>query len=82
MNCATEGINMIEQYSRYRLKRIRGWGINDNREYTVIGFYSADTVLCESPCGELYVFLKEFLIDPEKPDDIYSNITVRKANDD
>ena len=59
MNCATEGINMIEQYGRYRLKRIRGWGINDNREYTVIGFYSADTVLCESPCGELYVFLKE-----------------------
>ena len=82
MNGVTERINMIEQYGRYRLKRIRGWEINDNRKYTVIGFYSADTVLCESPCGELYVFLKEFLIDPEKPDDIYSNITVRKANND
>ena len=51
---------MIKQYSKYRLKKIRGWEINDNREYTVIGFYSEDTVLCESPCGELYVFLKEF----------------------
>ena len=80
MNGVTEGINMIEQYGRYRLKRIRGWEINDNREYTVIGFYSEDTVLCESPSGELYVFLKEFLFDPEKPDEIYSKIEVRKEN--
>ena len=82
MYCATKGINMIEQYGRYRLKRIHGWEINDNREFLVIGFYSANTVLCESPCGELYVFLKEFLIDPENPDDIYSNITIKKVNDD
>lgn len=82
MNKATKGINMIEQYGRYKLKKIRGWEINDNKEYTVIGFYNADTVLCESPCGELYIFLKEFLIDPEKPNDIYSNIKVRKVNCD
>jgi len=73
---------MIKQYGRYKLKKIRGWEINDNKEYTVIGFYSDDTVLCESPYGELYVFLKEFLIDPEKPDNIYSNIAIRKKNDD
>ena len=73
---------MIKQYSRYRLKKIRGWEINDNREYTVIGFYSEDTVLCESPSGELYVFLKEFLFAPEKPYEIYSKIEVRKENND
>jgi hypothetical protein len=82
MYCVTKGINMIKQYSRYRLKKIRGWEINDNREDTVIGFYSEDTVLCESPSGELYVFLKEFLFDPEKPDEIYSKIEVRKENND
>ena len=82
MYCVTKGINMIKQYGRYRLKKIRGWEITDNREYTIIGFYSNDTVLCESPCGELYVFLKEFLFDPEKPDEIYSKIEVRKENND
>lgn len=73
---------MIKQYGRYRLKKIRGLEITDNREYTIIGFYSNDTVLCESPCGELYVFLKEFLFDTEKPDEIYSKIEVRKENND
>lgn len=73
---------MIQQYGKYKLKKIRGWEIHDNSEYTVICFYDSDTVLCESSRGELYVFLKKFLVDPKKPNEIYSDITVKKVNND
>ena len=39
-------------------------------------------ILFGAPIRQKAAVLKEFLIDPEKPDDIYSNITVRKANND
>ena len=65
---------MIELGKKYRLKKIRGFENSDNEYYKVIGFYNFDTVICENPYGERFVFMKEFLIDLQKPDDIYSDL--------
>ena len=47
---------------------------SDNEYYKVIGFYNFDTIICENACRERFVFMKEFLIDPQKPDKIYSDL--------
>ena len=65
---------MIELGKKYKLKKIRGFENSDNEYYKVIGFYNFDTVICENPYGERFVFMKEFLIDPQKPDGIYSDL--------
>ena len=65
---------MIELGKKYKLKKIKGLAISDNEFYKVIGFYNLDTVICENPYGERFVFLKEFLIDPAKPNEIYSKL--------
>ncbi len=65
---------MIELGKKYKLKKIRGFKNSDNEYYKVIGFYNFDTVICENSYGERFVFMKEFLIDPQKPDDIYSDL--------
>ncbi len=65
---------MIELGKKYKLKKIRGFENSDNEYYKVIGFYNFDTVICENPYGERFVFMKEFLIDLQKPDDIYSDL--------
>ena len=69
---------MIELGKKYRLKKIRSFENYDNEYYKVIGFYNFDTVICESAYGERFVFMKEFLIDPQKPDDIYSDLILER----
>ena len=65
---------MIELGKKYKLKKIKGFENYDNEYYKVIGFYNFDTVICENTYGERFVFMKEFLIDLQKPDDIYSDL--------
>ena len=65
---------MIELGKKYKLKKIKGFMSSDNEYYKVIDFYNFDTVICENTYGERFVFMKEFLIDPQKPDDIYSDL--------
>ena len=65
---------MIKIGKKYKLKKIRGFENSDNEYYKVIDFYNFDTVICENTYGERFVFMKEFLIDPQKPDDIYSDL--------
>ena len=65
---------MIELGKKYRLKKIRGFENSNNEYYKVISLYNFDTVICENTYGERFVFMKEFLIDPQKPDDIYSDL--------
>ena len=70
---------MIELGKKYELKKIRGFENTNNEYYKVIGFYKFDIVICENTCGERFVFMKEFLIDPQKPDDIYSNLILERS---
>ena len=65
---------MIELGKKYKLKKIKGFMSSDNEYYKVIGFYHFDTVIWENTCRERFVFMKEFLIDPQKPDDIYTDL--------
>jgi hypothetical protein len=69
---------MIELGKKYKLKKIKGFENSDNEYYKVIGFYNFDTVICENPYGEMFVFMKEFLIDPQKPEDIYSDLILER----
>ena len=65
---------MIETGKKYKLKKIRGFENSDNEYYKV----NFDTVICENTCGERFVFMKEFLIDPQKPDKIYSDLILER----
>ncbi len=69
---------MIELGKKYKLKKIKGFMSSDNEYYKVIDFYNFGTVICENTCGERFVFMKEFLIDPQKPDDIYSDLILER----
>ena len=69
---------MIELGKKYKLKMIRGLDTSDNEYYKVIDFYNFDTVICENACGEKFIFMKEFLIDPQKPEDIYSDLILER----
>ncbi len=69
---------MIETGKKYRLKKIKGFENYNHEYYKVIGFYNFDTVICENAYGERFVFMKEFLIDPQKPDDIYSDLILER----
>ena len=69
---------MIELGKKYRLKKIKGFENYNNEYYKVIGFYNFDTVICENAYGERFVFIKEFLIDPQKPDNIYSDLILER----
>ena len=69
---------MIELGKKYILKKIKGFENSDNEYYKVISFYNFDTVICKNACEERCVFMKEFLIDPQKPDDIYSNLILER----
>ncbi len=64
---------MIELGKKYKLKKIKGFKSSDNEYYKVISFYNFDTVICENAYEERFVFMKEFLIAPQKPD-IYIQI--------
>lgn len=69
---------MIEVGKKYRLKKIKGWFENDSAEFTVVCFGAHNIVGCIAPDGERYVFNKDFLIDPDKPEEIYSDIQIRR----
>ena len=71
-------LTMIELGKKYKLKKIKGFDSFDNEYYKVIGFYNFDTVICENTYGERFIFMKEFLIDPQKPEDIYSNLRLER----
>ena len=69
---------MIELGKQYKLKKIKGFENYDNEYYKVIGFYNFDTVICENTYGERFVFMKQFLIDPQKSDGIYSDLILER----
>lgn len=69
---------MTETGKKYKLKKSKGFESSDNEYYKVIAPYNIDTVICENSYGERFVFLKEFLIDPQKPEDIYSNLILER----
>ena len=69
---------MIELGKKYKLKKFKGFKSSDNEYYKVIGFYNFDTVICENSFGERFVFMKEFLIDPQMPQDIYSDLILER----
>lgn len=69
---------MIELGKKYKLKKIKGFKSSDNEYYKVICFYNFDTVICENTYGERFAFMKKFLIDPQKPDDIYSDLILER----
>ena len=69
---------MIELGKKYKLKKIKGFENYDNEYYKVIGFYNFDTLICGNTCGERFVFMKEFLIAPQKSDDIYSDLILER----
>ena len=69
---------MIELCKKYKIKKIIDFENSYNDYYKVIGFYNFDTVICENSFRERFVFMKEFLIDPQKPDDIYSDLILER----
>ena len=70
---------MIEIGKKYRLKKLRGQFEKDSEEFTVLCFGEPNIVGCVAPDGERYVFDKDFLIDPDKPDEIYADIKITKG---
>ena len=76
---------MIELNGIYKLKRIKGFSDDDTCNYKVIKISKDERfVCCEMldgyDVGERFVFLKECLIDPDKPDDIYFGELVEAKN--
>lgn len=67
---------MIQIGKKYKLKKIKDWFDNDSKDYKVVGFCEDDIVVCTAPDGESYIFKKDFLIDPDKPNEIYSGIKI------
>lgn len=65
---------MIELGKKYMLKKIKDIKNSDTNYYKVIKFYNSDIVICKNAYGERFLFMKEFLIDPDKPDEIYSDL--------
>lgn len=70
---------MIEIGKKYRLKKLKSWYEKDIDEFTVVCIGEHNIVDCVAPNGEKYVFDKDFLIDPDKPDEIYANIKITKG---
>lgn len=69
---------MIELDKKYKLKKIKVFRNSDNAYFKVISFYNVDTVICENDYGERFVFMKEFLIDSDMPDEIYSDLILER----
>lgn len=69
---------MIELNGIYKLKKIRNFKGNDPSDYKVIELIGENNLICEKLngdyAGEKYLFAREFLIDPDKPNEIYSEI--------
>ncbi len=69
---------MIELGKKYMLKKIKDIKNSDTNYYKVIKFYNSDIVICKNAYGERFVFMKEFLIDPDKPDEVYSDLKLNE----
>ena len=67
---------MIELNGIYKLKKIKGFEDNDTTNYKIIALLKNDIVICENELGEHYCFKKDFLIDPDYPEIIYSNVEI------
>ena len=67
---------MIELNGIYKLKKIKGFEDNDTTNYKIIALLKNDIVICENELGEHYCFKKDFLIDPDYPEIIYSNAEI------
>ena len=67
---------MIELNGIYKLKKIKGFKDNDTTNYKVIALLKNDIVICENEAGEHYCFKKDFLIDLDYPEIIYSNVEI------
>lgn len=70
---------MIGIDKKHRLKKLKGWFEKDSEEFTVLCFGEHNIVCCVAPNGEKYVFDKDFLIAPDKPDEIYADIKITKG---
>ena len=73
---------MIELNGTYKLKKIKGFNFNDTSDYKVIKIYESNVIICKKLNGEdsgrIFGFMKDFLIDPEKPDEIYTELIVER----
>ena len=67
-------VTMIELGKKYMLKKIKGINNSDTNYYKVIKFYNSNIVICENSYGERFLFMKGFLIDPDRPNEIYSEL--------
>ena len=67
---------MIELNGIYKLKKIKGFEDNDTTNYKIIALLKNNIVICENELGEHYCFKKDFLIDPDYPEIIYSNVEI------
>ena len=66
---------MIKLGGKYKLKKLNIPEIKDDEtEYQVVAFLEKDLVICDrlDETSEQYIFKTDFLIDPDKPDDIYA----------
>ena len=76
---------MIELNGIYKLKKIRNFEDNDTSDYKVIQIVGENNLVCEKLngdyAGEKYLFAREFLIDPDMPDEIYSGIILVRDTD-
>lgn len=70
---------MIEIGKKYRLKKLKGWFEKDSEEFKVLCFGEPNIVGCVALDGERCVFDKDFLIDSERPDEIYADIKITKG---
>lgn len=72
-------MNVVQPIKKIEdIQKIKGFKSSDNEYYKVIGFYNFDTVICENAYGERFVFMKEFLINPQKSDEIYSDLMLER----
>lgn len=65
---------MIELNGIYKLKKIKGLKSNDTSNYKVTALLKNNIVVCEDQSGEHFYFMKDFLIDPDYPNIINSDI--------
>ncbi len=69
---------MIELNGIYKLKKIRNFEGNDPSDYKVIELVGENNLVREKlegeNAGEKFLFAREFLIDPDKPSEIYSEV--------
>ena len=72
----TKGNFMIELNGIYKLNKIKGFKDNDTTNYKVIALLKNDIVICKNEAGEHYCFKKDFLIDPDYLEIIYSNAEI------